>query len=349
VHWRVAGSDGHPVEGTYAFTVQSAFPAELVEQTGPPPLADMEEEEAGITVESPAYVAARWLTFAAMLSTIGAVAFHFLVLLPARAREPVLSGVLDTADRWGAGLGRGAALFLALAAGVRLLLQLEALGGGDAALLRDLLLGTSWGFAWFVHVAGALMAALCFHRVRGGGSGWGLAAAATVMIAFGISWSSHAAASDLATIAVPADMIHVLAVSGWLGTLLVLVGVGIPAVMQDDPRTGRFSSVGAMLAAFSPRALIMAAVGAGTGVLSALLHLPALPALWQTGYGRMLLAKVALVGVAAAFGVWNWRRMKPRLEAGDPPIRIQRTATGELLVGALVLLATAVLVALPTP
>lgn len=303
-----------------------------------------------MTVGSPAFVAARWITFTAMLTVIGAVAFRYLVLHPARMRAPVLAGAMDAAAMGAARLGRGAALFLALAAAVRLLLQLETLGGADAALLRDLLFASTWGIAWFLQVATALLALLGFHLVvltRVGG--WTVAAVAAVGIALGASLSSHAAASDLATLGVTADTLHTLAVSGWLGALLVMAGVGIPSVLREDPRSGKFSAASALVSSFSSRALVMAAVAALTGTFGALLHIPTVASLWQTSYGQTLLVKLALVAAAAGLGAWNWRRMKPRLDEGEPPERLRRSAAAELAVGALVLLATAILVALPTP
>lgn len=354
VRWQVVGADGHPVTDDYRFTVESARMPEPDPDTAlapPAPVAPaFQDDEPTLTVESPAWVAARWITFAAMLTVIGAVAFHFLVLRPTRPRLTGVDEALDLAGAWGAHVGRGAALFLALASGVRALLQVETLGGFETGLLGILLFQTSWGLAWWVQVVGAVIAAVAFHLVvRGRRSAWGVAALAAGAVALGASLSSHAAASDLALIAVTADALHILSVSAWLGTLLVLMSVGIPAVMAVDPRTGRFSAVAVMVSTFSPRALAMAGIGAVTGSFAALIHLPSVPSLWQTDYGRTLLVKVLLVGAAAAVGMWNWKRMKPGLEAGDPPAKMRRTAALELLVGALILLATAVLVAVPTP
>jgi len=352
VKWRVAGADGHPVSGTYAFRVeaQRPVPAEAEPLPEPSSQAAAVEDEEPITVSSPAYVAARWITFAAMLTVIGAVAFRYLVLHPARMRAPALAGAMDVAAMGAARLGRGAALFLFLAAAVRLLLQLETMGGADPELLRNLLFASTWGIAWFLQGATALLALLGFHLVvMTLASGWTVAAVAALGIALASSLSSHAAASDLATLGVTADALHTLAVSGWLGTLLVMAGVGIPAVLREDPRSGRFSATSALVSAFSPRALIMAAVAALTGTFGALLHIPTVASLWQTSYGQMLLVKLALVAAAAGLGAWNWRRMKPRLDEGEPPERLRRSAAAELFVGVLVLLATAILVALPTP
>lgn len=352
VHWRVAGADGHPVRGSYAFRVEAPLPvpAEAAAPPDSPSQVIPLEEEEPMSVGSPTFVAARWITFTAMLTVIGAVAFRYLVLHPARMRAPVLAGAMDAAALGAARLGRGAALFLALAAAVRLLLQLETMGGADASLLGNLLFASTWGIAWFVQVATALGALLGFHLVIAGRmSGWTVAAIAAVGIALGSSLASHAAALDLATLGVTADALHTLAVSGWLGALLVMVGVGIPAVLREDPRSGKFSAAAALVTSFSPRALLMAAIAAITGTFGALLHFPNVASLWQTAYGQTLLVKLALVAAAAGVGAWNWRRMKPRLDEGEPPERLRRSAAAELFVGALVLLATAVLVALPTP
>jgi copper transport protein len=352
VHWRVMGADAHPVRGTYSFRVEApvAVPLDSAAPADPPAQFTQPAEEEPLGVGSPAFVAARWITFVSMLTAIGAVAFRFLVLHPARMRAPALVAAMEAAASGAARLGRGAALFLALAAVVRLLLQFETLGGGDLQLLRDLLFASSWGQAWFIQVGSALLALLGFHIALGGGqAGWGVAALATPGIALGASLASHAASADLPVLGVTADALHTLAVSGWLGALLVLVVAGFPALLREGAPSGKFSAVAAVIGAFSPRALLMAGIAVVTGTLGALLHLTSVASLWQTPYGRMLLLKLARVGTVAALGAWNWRRMKPRLDAGDAPERLRRTAAAELFMGALVLLATAILVALPTP
>jgi copper transport protein len=308
-----------------------------------------QDGEPTMTVDSPAFVAARWLTFASLMAVIGAVAFHFLVLAPAGPRLPGDDAALEATRLLAARIGRGAALFLCLAAVVRLLLQLETLGGIGSGFLQPLLFETSYGGAWFLHLAGALLAFAGFQAViRGRRSGWAIAAFAGLAGAFGLSLSSHAAAASLPAIAITADALHILAVSGWLGTLLVLAAA-IPVALGEDPRAGRFSTVATFVSTFSPRALAMAAIAAGTGVVGGWFHLPTLGSIWGTDYGRALLVKVLLVAAAAGVGAWNWKRVKPRLQTGDAPDVLRRTTMVELFLGALVLLATAVLVALPTP
>ena len=59
--------------------------------------------------------------------------------------------------------------------------------------------------------------------------------------------------------------------------------------------------------------------------------------------------KLALLGVVAALGYHNWRRVQPALGTDEATARLERSATMELVVGLLVIIVTAVLVATPTP
>jgi putative copper export protein len=62
----------------------------------------------------------------------------------------------------------------------------------------------------------------------------------------------------------------------------------------------------------------------------------------------VLLLKLAVLSPVAATGAYNWLRVRPALGGDAGAARIRRSATAELAVGALVLLATAALVATPT-
>jgi putative copper export protein len=101
--------------------------------------------------------------------------------------------------------------------------------------------------------------------------------------------------------------------------------------------------------AFSPVALACAAAIATTGVLAAWMHLGTLSALWASDYGRVLLVKLAVIAIIAAFGAVNWRVLRPAMGDVAGARRIRGSAMTELAIGALVLAVTAVLVATPTP
>ena len=101
---------------------------------------------------------------------------------------------------------------------------------------------------------------------------------------------------------------------------------------------------------FSPLALVAVATLAATGLFASVLHLESAADLFTTAYGRRLGLKLVLVAGVMALGAFNWRRVKPRLEAGDADASVLlRSAATEIAVGALVLLVTAVLVVTPPP
>ncbi|HEV2150195.1 MAG TPA: CopD family protein, partial [Longimicrobiaceae bacterium] len=125
-------------------------------------------------------------------------------------------------------------------------------------------------------------------------------------------------------------------------------GIGIPAAVGAAPG-GRGAALAALVRAFSPVALIGAGTAAATGVVSALFHLGAPAELWATAYGRALLVKLALLALAAAAGAYNWRRVTPALGREGADRRLRAAVGAEVGLGVLVVLATALLVGLPTP
>ena len=99
---------------------------------------------------------------------------------------------------------------------------------------------------------------------------------------------------------------------------------------------------------FSPLALVGAGVAATSGLVLATSLVGSTGALFASEYGRWLVLKLALVAVVAAIGFRNWRVLTPRLgqDSAEP---MARSAGMELAFGALILLATAVLVAREAP
>mgnify|MGYP003288045518 CR=1 FL=1 len=89
--------------------------------------------------------------------------------------------------------------------------------------------------------------------------------------------------------------------------------------------------------------------------MSAVVQLGHVRALWETGYGRVLLVKVALVGLIASASYGHALRLRPRLLAANPhpDERLQRRhwrlLRSESLLGLGVVVAVAFLVAFPLP
>ncbi len=175
---------------------------------------------------------------------------------------------------------------------------------------------------------------------------WWLAGAASVMVAFGVSFSGHAAGVEqMQIINVGNDAMHIMAVSAWLGTLFYIVLVAVPTAVRQRA----YAELGVLVRAFSPLALGVAAVAVITGSVSALSHIGPLSDLWTSAYGRILLLKLLVVAGVAVSGTYNWRRIKPQLGTEGATSRLQRSAAVETGLALLVLLATAILVAVPTP
>ena len=105
----------------------------------------------------------------------------------------------------------------------------------------------------------------------------------------------------------------------------------------------------ALLKAFAPTALVGASVVGATGAFAAWLHLQDVRLLGTSSYGLRLLVKLVAVAVIVSVGALNWRRFAP--QAGHlRGLRNLRVAVAlEVLLGALVLLITAILVATATP
>lgn len=356
VRWRTAGADGHVLEGSWSFVVEG-------EGAAPAPRPDTAAVAAAAEVPPPVQpvsrtggplgVAVRWLWFASLLGMVGAAAFRFGVLRRL-AR--------DEAHREVAVRAEGAVWFVALAAAAlsvlsllgRLWVQAQSLGGGsawDGAQLEALLTRTAWGLAWTLQAIATVAFVVGLMIVRaphGRSAGWLGAAVAAILLAAVPALSGHAVGVEGANgLAILSDALHVLGAGVWLGTLAAVLAVGIPAALSTPGPSG--PSVAALVSAFSPLALAGAALVAVTGVVNTVFQLGALPDLWTTAYGRTLLIKLSLLGLVAALGFYHWRRAGPALATDEavPPLR--RSIRAELALGALVLLATAVLVALPTP
>jgi len=173
-------------------------------------------------------------------------------------------------------------------------------------------------------------------------AGWPIAVVAVIAIPL-----RGAAFGQWARIVNP---VHMLAGGLWIGTLFILVAVGLGTTLRSRLSSERRGAIAAdMVNAFSPLALAASATLAIFGVITAWRNLKYLAALWTTPYGIALIIKLVAVAAVVAFGAWNWRRHKPRLGSEVAALALRRSASAELALAALVLVITAVLVSLPSP
>ncbi|MFN2317748.1 MAG: copper resistance CopC/CopD family protein [Gemmatimonadales bacterium] len=361
VTWRTTGADGHTVEGRYAFTVLAEAvpptPDSVAVAQRPDPMGAMHPRGAASTllqVESGWYVLVRWLGFLALLGVLGAAAFLLAVLpLFGRGGQPPPPELGRQLNAGVAGFGRTAAVTL-LAAGVARLLAQGAtmLTPGEPITPEWIaaLVGTTiWGKGWLLQMAAGVGAWIGFRSLEGRNSrGAGvLVLLAALGLALTPALSGHAIATTPRTgLAVVADWVHVLAAGGWIGGLAVLLLVGLPVIYRQ-PAQDRGPLVARLVQAFSPPALLLGGVVVGTGLVAAWLHLGSLGALWSSSYGQTLAIKLALVAVLFALGGLNFLRVRPTLGTDTGTATLRRSARAELAVGLVVLVVTAILVALP--
>ncbi len=346
--WRTAGADGHVISGTVPFTVDSSALAIEPEPVVPPPQAEEPAppppaEPGGIfRPQSIPSIATRWLQFAALLAVLGVAGFRFGVAARSRLGGETRGRVDDALRR--ALAYAGVALLLALA--FRLFLQVGAVFGSfDTGALGGYLSGTGWGRGWIVQAGAALLITIAAFAGVGATAG-AVTAGGAAVAAYGTAMTAHAA--SFGGLAVVVDGTHIIAAGTWLGTLAVLLLVAAPAAWRSS-QEGRGRTIADLVHAFSPLALTAAGVVVLTGVLNAIRHLETLSVLWETAWGRTLLVKVALVLVAAGAGFFNWRFVRPALGDDAGAQRLRRSAGLELATAAIILLVTAILVAVPMP
>jgi len=144
--------------------------------------------------------------------------------------------------------------------------------------------------------------------------------------------------------------VHSLAAGLWIGTLFVLVVAGLASLLRDEPSRARRGDIAAdMVNRFSPLALTMGGIVVVFGVITAWRHLHVLSNLWSTPYGDALIVKLLFAASVFLLGAWNWRRQRPTLGTEEAAVSVRRSATGELAMAVLVLVATAIVVSLPSP
>jgi copper transport protein len=311
----VSAVDGHRAGGFFAFGVGasptgSSPPAGAATPSTPPP--------------SPLGVAGRWLYYVGLALLVGGTWIsRFAFRTPSR-RLLAMAGagvgvaviglaVVAEAEREAAAITWGD--FVSASPGGNLLEQLVPVA----------LAGVALAMAWRWRPA--------IHQIA-----LGVAGALALMAIFTHVLTSHASASHVAWLMLPAQWAHLTAFCVWIGGLsALLVGVrGLPPGIAARA-VRRFSFV----AGFA-----LAAVGL-TGALRAIDEVGALSRLWSTLFGGLVLVKVALFVGLAGLGAINRFRNVPRAEWSLTGLR--EIGRLEIAAAAVVVGVAAVLTALPPP
>ncbi|MFB7169523.1 copper resistance CopC/CopD family protein [Streptomyces sp. NPDC056254] len=305
VAWQAVSADSHPISGAFTFSIGAPSATEV----------SLPSATAGGGPVGIAYGIARYAAYGGFTVLVGGAAFILLCWRRGAAERPLQKLVvrawvtLTTATlamlvlrNPYTGSGRFADVFDL--DGLRAVLETKT---GASLLSRLLLLGAA---ALFVAVLFGAYA----RRVRDTGGQeedkdtsdltFGLAIGGAV-VAGGIAatWalSEHASSGLQPGLAMPADILHLLAVATWLGGLSALLVALYKAPGIERSAVRRFSGV----------AFVSVVVLAATGVYQAWRQTGSWSALTGTDYGRLLLLKAALVavliGVASMSRKWTAR------------------------------------------
>ena len=323
VFWRVISADGHPVRGAFTYRIGP--------NPGPPPqfvIPSLSE-----TAVTPGLIALRWLTFLSLMSAIG-----LFVLRTVTARP--IGGVRALTVAWAAALAVALVvtpIYVLLATAQFALRSFWSFGAlvplmhvssfGRGYLRLELLLALfalAGAAAIWVDRPGRRSVAALFAL-------WGalLAAGAAIIVP---GAAGHAAQTSPRWAALLLDWSHLAAGSIWLGGLIGLLLLA---------RRGRSFMVA--LKRFSNSAFVSVMVLLGSGIGAAVLHLPTLASLWQTGYGKAIIVKASFLLAAMLIASVNLVRTRRSLAL------LWQLVAGEVLLVTSAVVAAAVLSSLPPP
>ncbi|MFJ5111316.1 copper resistance protein CopC [Streptomyces sp. NPDC088551] len=306
VAWQAVSADSHPISGAFTFSIGA--PSKTT--------AAVPSEEAGGGLVGTLYDIARYISYAGFILLVGGAAF-ILGCWPRGASVRPLQRLV--VQGW---------LTLTAATLVLLLLRSPYTGSGklgdafDLGGLQDVL-ATKTGAALVSRLlllgAAALFVAVLFgayakretpqdeeENKERKDLTFGLAVGGAV-VAAGIAgtWAlaEHASTGIQTGLAMPVDVLHLLAVASWLGGLTALLVALYRAPSLENAAVRRFSRV----------AFVSVVVLAATGLYQSWRQVGSWSALWGTSYGQLLLVKVGLVAVLVGIA-WFSRRWTGRLE-----------------------------------
>lgn len=362
--YRLVSADGHVISSGFVFSVgkpgkaPAQTVAELTGRVGTGPVTDA------------AFGLARGLQYAAIALGLGAIVFALAIWLPALAglggggRWEAAARSFAARLRW---LLLAAALAGAISAAAAIVLEgAEAAGISGFSALKESIVretlgtrfGTSWGLAFCAWVAiGALALALPWARRAGRERALlALALLPAGFLAFVPALGGHAGVQSPVALLFPSNVLHVAAMAIWLGGLATLL-FAVPRGSRELEPPERSRLLAALLARFSQVALAAVAAIVLTGLIQAYVFVRHPVDLIEDGYGRAVLAKLALLLAVVALGAYNRRRSAPKLRAiaagGEPPGRagliLRRTLRIEVALLVVVLGVTAALASYAPP
>jgi copper transport protein len=392
--YRVISEDGHPVVKRITFRVRPPMPAGEEEQREPVPPggAPMPGDDAGHLetggVTDTAFAVARGLGYLAIALAVGGIVFLFVVWLPALGSVAGGgSSWLEASESFSRMLKRivlGAVVLGLTATGSAIVLEAATATGSSfwAALDLDALdavADTRVVRAWIARLGvwlliGVIAVVLlrprrvpALRRAALGAVGTApvralsrpqllLVGGALVALALTAALAGHSASYSPSGLLVCTDTVHLLCVGAWLGGLAMLL-LALPVAARRLPRLERTPLLAGVVGRFSRLAVVAVALLLLAGIVQSIALVGALDALVETGYGRLVLAKITLFLGIVSLGAYNQRRLLPELrtaaagsdEAGRAEALLRRSVALEVGLALVVLGVTSVLVVTEPP
>jgi copper transport protein len=332
VAWRAISADSDPISGAFVFHVQ--------ERGVTSGAVSLDSLTGTSTTTEAFFTAGRFFDFALLLLVLGGSSVLVIALPSAAwAVRRRLYGVL-------------AALAGALALVALLNIGFQGAAAGGLSIVDGFswdvyrnVIDTRYGEMMLLQAALAVTLALTALALRHTENRDRRALGALTLALGGAmsltpSLSGHA--STAGTLAMVADVAHVIAAALWTG------GLGFLFLALMLAKEDRWPLATRTVPRFSNMAVISVVVLLVAGITSGYLQVRTWSALWETEYGLLLLGKVALVLPLLALGAYNNRYAVPRLKAGIASVlerrRFLRAAGVELAIMVAIVAVTAVLV-----
>lgn len=276
------------------------------------------------------FIVVRGLHFAATVLATGTAAFLTLI-----ADTPPLRRALRMLT-WGA-------LALAVVTGAIWLVLLAIDLAGEAGAAWTVLAETRFGTIALVRLvlAAALASLMLWPQAR-----WLALAAAALFIAL-LGWVGHSGASPgpAGDLQLLSDVVHLLTAGAWLGGLPALA----MALAQSHDMPTRRKATRDIVIRFGTLGLVCVTALLITGLFNAWNLLASSGDLVSTDYGRLLLAKLALVAAMVGIAAINRLRLSPRAAELAAQRALRRNSLTEASLGLGALLLVGWLGALPPP
>lgn len=336
ISYRVTSADGHPAAGTIVFGVGVSPVDGAVGETDVSE-ADVSETDLGQEDAAALVLASlRALHFASLLAGTGGGLFLALV-----------------SGRWSAlnrKLRPGLCLLL-LVAGVSAMLLVGLTGVVlNGAGLMTIASAAAWSSGWVSSVGASAATALLALLVSATGlaleadrrMGGALLVVGALLAALSLAMTGHAATAPPRWLSAPLVALHTLMAAYWIGALWPL-----SVALRHEP----LGNAARLTRRFSRFAMAGVAFLIAAGAVLSVLQIRHPAAVLDSGYGRLWLAKMVVVGGLLALAAFNRLRLTPALDrSGSSAAAALRRGVGwEVALAAIILLVTSAFSLTPPP